>query len=410
MLAAEETFARLARQGLRRLFKTLLRLPGAKPVWFVGVLMLTAWLPLSYGPTLWDTDEQAREFLSALWQVEAAALGILVAAALFVFQAHAAAGQDNYGLTLTEFVADSGVMGLVGLLAADLTITGSTSLGWGDGAPRGWAAGMALALAAVTLLQIPMLFHQLASRLEPGQMRLRRADRLVSHVAAHLARQKRLAHVQAIIDATVRESGGRVSPYGPRQLHPRIVAAQGGVVLDVDLTQLRATVTATEGLVAYNLRIHAALRRGEGLLFAETEEPTSDANFITLGEQVPDPEYRVGRWLDELHAEGVRQARTHDGPRYTETLDLYWRLFGILATVGDTPSAFPPFGITDTLLHHLYLQFKTLMDVRADQMVSEAAYFPVRLLTLVPPDHDQRLATSILRQLEAYALLEMSVA
>jgi hypothetical protein len=129
--------------------------PGTHPVRFSTLILLASWLPLSFGPALWPDDESAQGFMSALWQVEAAAFGLVVAALLFLFEAYAGTIRGRYGISLQRYARGAGVTSLIGLFTASLLLTGATLLGLGDGAPRGWAGAVTLGLAVYSLLRGP---------------------------------------------------------------------------------------------------------------------------------------------------------------------------------------------------------------------------------------------------------------
>jgi hypothetical protein len=151
-LTAQTTPSGLARSALKTSSSGFLDTLARHPLVFILLVFSVSWLPLSFGPTLWNSDDAAREFLNNLWQVEAAAFGLFIAAALFLFEAYSSSIGGRYGISLRRYAEESGVAVIVPLLAAAILLTGTTLLGWGNGAPRGWAGALCLVLAAAAIV------------------------------------------------------------------------------------------------------------------------------------------------------------------------------------------------------------------------------------------------------------------
>ena len=90
----------LIMSALKRTPSDLLDLLARRPFMFMLAVLVISWLPLSFGPTLWTSDDEAQQFLGNLWQVEAAAFGLVIAAALFLFEAYSSSIRGKYGIGL----------------------------------------------------------------------------------------------------------------------------------------------------------------------------------------------------------------------------------------------------------------------------------------------------------------------
>lgn len=140
---------------VRLWFRSPRSLPARAPALAAVGALLVAALPLSFGPSLWDSEREAYDFLGLLWQATAGTLGVAVAALIFLYESFGSVARGRRLLTLSEFASRSGVLNLVGWLIISLLLTGGVLLGWGDGAPMGWAAFLSIGVAVYALLALP---------------------------------------------------------------------------------------------------------------------------------------------------------------------------------------------------------------------------------------------------------------
>lgn len=74
--------------------------------WIVPLSLAIAFLPVGWRFSVFEVADSARQFLSTMWQVEAATFGLSIAVVLFVFQAiYASAG---FWSTLMGTILDEG--------------------------------------------------------------------------------------------------------------------------------------------------------------------------------------------------------------------------------------------------------------------------------------------------------------
>lgn len=414
-LPKNATRRRLALRALPKLLQALWRLPSEHPLWLIAALLGLANLPLSFGPALWPDDNEAEDFLEALWQVEAAALGILIAAALFVFQSYAGV-QGSYGLTLRGFVANTRIMHLVGLLSSALALTGATLLGWGNGAPRGVAAAISLGLAAWALVEIPRLFHHLVAQLEPSRIEKFRQHALTRALEGHLKDLHRTEAMQQCLVDVINRAGGTLSWLRPASSTPYVHSAGCGTVVDVRLQPLRQKIygppAGGRGTVV-GLQVGASLRRGQDVLVSPSPTTGSQPDdFLILADDVGARTENPAQLLEELHADAMEQVRRHDAYRYGRTLQLYEALFQILIPPGALPTSTSmfSFSLIDSLLRYLQLEFIAAVDQRGSETIQIAGYFPARVRRLAIEAGNADLAVRMTRQLQYYARYEMQAA
>jgi hypothetical protein len=137
-------------------------------------------IDLRWGPL--GDSQRSNDYISTMWQVVAAALGMSVAMIAFAFQAFQSAGQRAYGGSLKEFARESGLVLLIEAGIAALLVDGVVLAGWGYRAPGGWAGGWAILVSTLALLLVGAVVHRVLSLLDDRalrEMRTRRVHRLV---------------------------------------------------------------------------------------------------------------------------------------------------------------------------------------------------------------------------------------
>jgi len=118
--------------------------------------------------------EAAAAFLSTLWQVEAAALGLSVAVIVVAFEVFSVG--DAW--PLRRSLQESGLISVLYVGIVSLVVAGLVILGVGDGAPGGWAATWATVLAGVEfVVLLPFLFTRATKALDRREIQKVRAKR-----------------------------------------------------------------------------------------------------------------------------------------------------------------------------------------------------------------------------------------
>jgi hypothetical protein len=289
-------------------------------------MLAILWVPLSFGPTLWNTDQDAREFLLAMWQVEAAAFGLVIAGALFLYEAYAGTIRSKYGIRLRAYAQEAGIVSLVTLLTTALIVTGATALGLGNGAPGGWAAAVTLALAAWTLLRIPSLFTALGRMIEPaGGEKLRREflkKQIADAVRDDVLRDLMLTRLTPQVAAR----RGQVSSYAPGDnAHPNYTAGRTGVIDDIDmglLTSALASLPKSASNIIVVVQLGQRVRTGAGVVYSSSDSVMGNAQFLHIDESLAESQEQY-EFLATLYEDGIAQIRSRDTIAYARTLRLY---------------------------------------------------------------------------------------
>jgi hypothetical protein len=246
-------------------------LPATMPIVFIFALASLALLPLSHGPALWHSDESATAFLSVLWQVMAGTLGIVVAAVLFLYEAYGSSIKGRYGITLTEYSSESGVTRLVGLLIASLALTGLVLLGWGDGAPRGWAGFLALAVSAWALGSLPRAFNSIAKLVGASEIHEMRRKYLKPRIAQAVRDDLLEFRMRSELQHYLTSAGLEPTIILNRDQKYLLVAAASGVVTDIDLHKLAPALQPLTGSQIY-IPLFYRVRKGSAIAVAAAKQ------------------------------------------------------------------------------------------------------------------------------------------
>jgi hypothetical protein len=134
-------------------------------LWIAGASIgLLAAAPAHWTLSALRRDDAARGFLETLWQVDAAAIGLSVAIVLFAFEL---VWSTRYRGTLRRFAEEVWLVYVLALGLAALFTIGADLLGFGSGAPGGWAATWAAATSALALASLPVLLLRAVAATDP---------------------------------------------------------------------------------------------------------------------------------------------------------------------------------------------------------------------------------------------------
>lgn len=376
----------------------------------IGVGML--WMPSLVGWAPIGIDEPS-DFISALWQVEAAALGLTVAVVIFAFQALAS---SRWRTDLREFARATLFVPVVFLGTTSLLVNGLVLLGWGRGAPRGWAASWALFLAALTLLSLPFLFTRVLRAIDPSTLR-RRILRLIAaevqrKVAADITRRIALTK----LDRECNDIGAKYTWITRAQpWHTVISSGSAGVVEDVRLGRLRKLAAH---LVARgsNEPLQIAVHLGAGV--------SADSALLLLPEQATEREKSLARGvvrvgggartsdrldelLDQLHAAAIDAARSGEAGWYGEIRDAYvqmllaypeaWSIHGQRFDQQIASGGFPfQLSEIDRVTRDVYSQLRQAITAQQRDIASSIAYLPIAVAARAVPIGAQGLSGEML--------------
>ena len=188
----------LGRMSLRRRAKRLLRPADAnerrlllvhqvKTVGWSGRFVLYAmligalWLPIQVPFSILSSSKETGEYLGALWQVVAAALGLSVAMVAFAFQAFSSSRErSSHAGTLREFAYASFLVVAIEVGLLSLAVDGIVLFGpWGLH-HKGWAGAVAIVLSAITLAGVVLVVHRILRQLDDRVLTRMRERRLAA--------------------------------------------------------------------------------------------------------------------------------------------------------------------------------------------------------------------------------------
>lgn len=207
------------------------------------ILLGGMWLfpgAVHFGP--FETADSSRAFISTLWQVEAAALGLSVALVVFVFEAFQRSGYGAYGGSLRDFAARTSLTLLLRLALASLIIDGACLLHFGQRAPAGWSALWATAWAGAVFVSIAYVLQRTVVAVDPEPLRELRRERLRTEVEQEIAQGLLDVLAYSKLYDLSQSHYFRFAPFGfaPPVQAPAIAitSASSGRVADIHVTRL----------------------------------------------------------------------------------------------------------------------------------------------------------------------------
>lgn len=207
-------------------------LPFVKPPWSLRAL---------------KDPSKGQTFLQTLWQVDAAAIALSLAMALFAFESVRELRSRG---SLTRFARETRLTYVLALSMAAIFNIGAVLLGLGHGAPGGWAATWASIVSGLALASIPFLLHLALRSMEPARLLERRRRQTRDETAAATEDDifRRIAMV--ILKEKSEEAGVSLRPMLFHDLPENgryVYPAKGGVVSDIRLRRLRHLRSASAG-------------------------------------------------------------------------------------------------------------------------------------------------------------------
>jgi hypothetical protein len=376
----------------RRLRRGLAAVASFGPTYMaIGIGML--WMPRVTGWAPIDIDEPTG-FIGALWQVQAAAVGLTVAVVIFAFQALAS---SRWRTDLREFARSTFLIPVVFLGTTSLLVDGLVLLGWGRGAPEGWAATWAVVLAALTLLSVPFLFVRVLRAIDPSMLRRRILRLIAAEVRLKVEADITQRIALTMLDRWCNEIGAKYTWITRAQpWHVVIPSGSAGVVADVRLRRLRklADHLAARGSnepPQVTVRLAAGVSADTALLLLP-EQATDRAKQLARGvvrvRSGPPTSDRLDELLDQLHAAAIDAARSGEAGWYGEIRDAYlemllafpqaWSVYGQRFDQAVASGGFP-FRLSeiDRVTRDIHSQLRQAITAQQREIAGAVAYLPI---------------------------------
>jgi hypothetical protein len=162
------------RHGLRLLGRPVVVLGGSL-VAGIGLL----WLPTSSHFDAFSTPSGARDFLSTLWQVEGGTIALTLTVILVAFEA---IWRSRFRGSVRRFAEEVWLLYAMAAAFVSLLVIAVCLLGWGEGAPGGWAATWATCLSAVAFTAVPVVLVRTLLLMNPAEVHERRMAQIRGEV------------------------------------------------------------------------------------------------------------------------------------------------------------------------------------------------------------------------------------
>jgi hypothetical protein len=170
------------RERLRERIRRLLHLVGHPAVVLAGSLVVgigILFIPLDVRFGAFADETSARDFLSTLWQVEGGTIALTLTLILVAFEA---IWRGRFRGSVRRFADEVWLLYAVAAAFASLIAIAVTLLGWGEGAPGGWAATWAVCLSALAFGAVPIVLVRTLLLMNPTAVHERRLQQIRGEV------------------------------------------------------------------------------------------------------------------------------------------------------------------------------------------------------------------------------------
>lgn len=289
-------------------------------IWPAALAFAGVWFaPAHFAISRLLVPKDASSFLTTVWQVEAVALALSAAVVIFGFQAFSASQHAQSPGSLRAFAEDSGLFVVLGVGIGGLLLPGFVLLGYGRGAPGGWATTWASAFCGLGLALIPLVFVLTVLSVDPRRLDERRNRRL-RRVVHHAVQQEVLERIAAnLADRLCKEGGMTYLPLSVPEVadgYRLVEATRGGTVRNISLRRLDALAESSSGEArtsptAYLLtRIGAMVHPGRPIAVlpsAVTPDPSKESRIVSYRRATP--EDALAPHVAQLHEEAMQAIR-----------------------------------------------------------------------------------------------------
>jgi hypothetical protein len=324
-------------------------------------------------------------------------LALSAAVIIFGFQAFSASQHAQSPGSLRAFAEDSGLFVVIGVGIGGLLLPGFVLLGYGRGAPGGWAATWASAFCGLGLALIPLVFVLTVLSVDPRRLDERRNRRL-RRVIQRAVQQEVLERIAAnLADRLCKERGMTYLPLSVPEVADgfRLVEApRGGTVRNISLRQLETLAGGSPGEVdgsprAYLLtRIGASVHPGSPIALlpsALIPESSKENRIARYGRAAPDD--ALAPHIAQLHEEAMQAIREQRVDSYERASTAYLETLLALPEAWvryhqrftkEVASGMAPFelGILAKIEPHLFEEMRTAMLSGNREIARSAAGLP----------------------------------
>jgi hypothetical protein len=203
----------------------------------VGIGLL--FLPIDYHFEALSHASEARDFLSTLWQVEAGTIALTLSLILVAFEA---IWRGRFRGSVRRFAEEVGLLYAVAAAFVSLVTIGVCLLGWGEGAPAGWAATWTVCLSGVAYAAIPVVLIRTLLLMNPSTVHERRLAQIRGevHDAVDEEAFERLAYGE-LNERAERESSLDLQPILVGEVDGGLIpleSSKAGIVSDIRIGRI----------------------------------------------------------------------------------------------------------------------------------------------------------------------------
>lgn len=218
-------------------------LPGAValPVVTLTVAVAGLFIPSRLGFRALADPSDARDFLSQMWQVSGASVGLSIAVVVFAFQG---ASSGRLATALRDYAVRAPLLIVVYLGISALVVDALVLLDVGYSAPAGWAASWATDVSAVSVLSVAFLFAAALRSIDPQVLYGRRIAAIRRQAALAVRQEARLRIGVSLMTLDAAEHGYEFSLFALPTGGEVIRAHGAGEVRDIKLRRLHSLAKA----------------------------------------------------------------------------------------------------------------------------------------------------------------------
>jgi hypothetical protein len=365
---------------------------GAALALGIGLLFV----PVDLHFTAFATDAGAKDFLSTLWQVEAGTIALTLSLIVVAFEA---IWRARFRGSVRRFAEEVGLLYALSAAFVSLIAIGVCLLGWGQGAPGGWAGTWALCLSAVAFAAVPIVLIRTLLLMNPATVHERRLEQIRGEV--HDAVDEEV--FQRLAYGELKERAEQVSALG---LQPILVGRPTANLVAVEPTTAGLVTDIRIGSLT---RIARRLQEGDEetlIIAASVGQYAARGSTIALISSSASPwkRWRVRRAfnidtrarrsrlydvISDLHQEALQAIREVQPSTYDDIAELWvelllalpqaWRRYGHSfdeATAGEFGRF--GFGLVDAAEKNLYVEAREATKAM-DDLAAETFMLPDRI-------------------------------
>lgn len=386
----------------------------------VGVLFI----PVEVGFGALADQASARDFLSTLWQVEGGTIALTLTLILVAFEA---IWRGRFRGSVRRFADEVWLLYAVAAAFASLIGIAVTLLGWGEGAPGGWAATWAVCMSGLAFGAVPIVLVRTLLLMNPAALHERRLRQIRGevHDAVDEEAFERLAYGE-LKTRTEQVSALELAPmlmWRPRETLVAVEAAAAGVVTDIRIGRLariaRKLQKDEEKAVTVAVYVGQYAPRGSVLALVSKHASRWDRWRIRGAFEI-DTRARRSRLYDvisHLHQEALQAIRDVQPSTYDDIAELWVELLLALPQAWQryghsfderTAGEFGRFGLgpADATAKNLYIEAREATKAMHD-LAAEAFMLPGRI---AGRSLDYDAPALLLRMLALYVELYPTVA